>query len=159
MLFRSIYFVGIDGFAIVDNGSVAKLTAAGWATVVDSAPGTSVGPIYPILDVNNNVLGLDNGHGGTIGAITPFDTSAALTAAHNGVTLASISGSAVVATVNVNTIAQATMIQQDGVGSVAFSAGSGVTLNPASLVTTANGQIITLLPTRVANVYNQKLSA
>lgn len=61
-------------------------------------------------------------------------------------------------TVTANTISEPTQLQQESTGTITLAAGSGVTLNGATLATSALGMLITLLPTSKANTYTVKVS-
>lgn len=115
-------------------------------------------PTYA-TDTNGNVTGLVAPDGSVIGTPNALTSTRSTTTADNGVTLSNATASNYTVTVAVDTIAQATMLQQESTGTITLVAGAGVTFIGASLATAGQGGILTILPTSTANTYIVKLSA
>ena len=77
----------------------------------------------------------------------------------SGLVFANASASNFTLTIEANTITQPLQLQQESTGTITLVAGAGVTFIGATLATSGQGGLITLLPTSTANTYIVKVSA
>lgn len=138
----------------IDDGLARMFIHHGYAELVSGKlVSNDATPASVKSDTNSNALGIDNGNGGIIGGIVNVTGNRVTTIADNGVTLVNASASNYTITIEANTIAQATMIQQESAGTITIAAGAGVTFIGTSLATSGAGSKLIIRPTATANNY------